>query len=167
MELNRQNYSPSISNSSRVTAHGIVRFIWYSHFFLGFIIIYAGILKNGGDRYVTEERTSHVYIQHLAILLSFDLNYSSIIAVSKYVPIDPHAIKNHSHPCSKAYVNVHSLSVDDPHAIICCPPNSSGNLSSSSKYWSWMMGSYEVALCAGKVRKVSFICIIVAIQKLY
>lgn len=149
MESTWQNNSPSanVSSSSRISAHRIVRFLWYSHFFLGFGIIYAGILKNGGDRYVESYR-----LQLLLILLSFNLKFPSI-AVRKYVPIDPHAIKNHSHPCSKAYINVHSLSMDEPHAIICCPPISNGNVSSSSKYWSWIMGSYEVALCAGKVRK--------------
>jgi hypothetical protein len=77
-----------------------------------------------------------------------------LLTLRKYVPIDPRAIQMHYYPCAKAYVNVHSSSMEEPHAIICCPPNSSDTNSSSnnSKYWSWIMGSYEVALCAGKVR---------------
>ena len=67
----------------------------------------------------------------------------------KYVRIDPNSI-GLSH-CSKAYANVYSSSMEDPYAIICCPKE--GN-KESQPYWSRIMGSYESALCAGKVRKV-------------
>jgi len=106
--------SPSNARNTNSPAHWLVRCVWYSHFILGFVIVYAGILKNGGDR--------------------------------KYVPINPHAVGMNS--CAKAYVNVHSSSMEEPYAIICCP--TATNTSTNTKYWSWIMGSYEVALCAGK-----------------
>lgn len=90
-----------------------------------------------------------LFLYSIASAIEMFAHANSTLQFRKYVPINPHAFGMNS--CAKAYVNVHSSSVEEPYAIICCP--TATNTSTNTKYWSWIMGSYEVALCAGKVRE--------------
>jgi hypothetical protein len=60
VDIDSTQSDPTPSESSPLALSGevmkasrkykVVQWIWCLHFFLGFLVVYAGIVKNGGDR---------------------------------------------------------------------------------------------------------------------